>query len=161
MFRKIVLFPMFKNKDAVLVQQLVLKDNVGDGGKFGKRVRRICENKVELLATTLEKPEHISTDKNVVPCVNLSHTFRYEACVVAIFLHAYHLSASPREQFEGDAARTREQIECRGVFPAYVLVQDVEDVFFRKVGGGSGFERVRNVETSAFIFSRDDSHGVW
>ena len=78
--------------------------------------------------------------------------------VVAVFLHAHHLAASPREQLQGDAARTGKEVEGGGSVKVQVAVEHVEDVLLGKVGRRTGLERAGNVKMAPLEFSRDNSH---
>lgn len=46
---EVVVFAMLKDEDSVLGKEVLLEDEVGDGGKFTQCVWRVGKNEVELL----------------------------------------------------------------------------------------------------------------
>ena len=46
---EVVVFAMLKDEDSVLGKEILLEDEVGDGGKFTKCVWRVGKDEVELL----------------------------------------------------------------------------------------------------------------
>lgn len=46
---EVVVFAMLKDEDSVLGKDILLEDEVGDGGKFTKCVWRVGKDEVELL----------------------------------------------------------------------------------------------------------------
>lgn len=46
---EVVVFAMLKDEDAVLGKDILLEDEVGDGGKFTQCVWRVGKDEVELL----------------------------------------------------------------------------------------------------------------
>ena len=65
MAHKIVGLAMLNDEDAVGLEQIVLEDEVGDGVDVVKGIGRVGKDEVELLAATLDKPEHIAADEHV------------------------------------------------------------------------------------------------
>ena len=59
--REIMVLTMFKHKDAVILQQVVLKDEAGDGGQFLQGVGGIGKDEVKLLLARLDESERIAT----------------------------------------------------------------------------------------------------
>ena len=45
-------------------------------------------------------------------------------------------------------------------FKVQLVVQDIEKIFFCKVGSRTCFETLRDVETSVFVDTADYSHGL-
>lgn len=156
---EVVVLAVLEDEDAVGLEQAVLEHEVGNGGQLGQCVGRVGEDEVELLVARLEEAEHVAAHEYVVARVELLHALGDEGSVVAVFLHAHHLLAAAREQFERYAARSGEEVEGGGTVEVDVAVEHVEDVLLRKVGGGTGLEGAWHVEVAAFVYSGDDAHG--
>lgn len=54
---------MLKHKHTIGLQQVVLENEVRNGGKFRQSIRWISKNQVKLLAARLDKAEHIATNE--------------------------------------------------------------------------------------------------
>ena len=92
-------------------------------------------------------------------CLQLIHETADEAEVEWITLHRHHMSASSAQQFQGDASRTRKEVQCRGLFiEVQVSLQDIEEILLGKVGGGTGGKGLWNLKVPPFVFSCNDSH---
>ena len=156
---EVVVLTMFEDKDAVILQQSFLEDDVRDGRQFFESVWRIGKDEVVLLTTGLQKAEHIATKgfNGGVP-LELLETLLDEAVMVAVEFDADDAGASPREQFEGDAARACEEVEGFGTVEVDVLHQHVEDVLLGKIGGRPRLERTRNIKMPPLVFSSYYSH---
>ena len=61
MRREIVPFPVFQDKIALLLQQLLLKDIVRQQRQLRQRVRRICKDKIKPQRTSIQILKHIAT----------------------------------------------------------------------------------------------------
>ena len=76
---------MLKDKDAILLQQVFLENQVGNLGQFFQSVWRVGKDKVELLLTRLDETEDISADGNGgIVGREFFETFLYEAVVVTV-----------------------------------------------------------------------------
>lgn len=91
---EIMVFAVFKDKDAILLQQILLKDNIWDSRQILQGIRRIGKDKVELLMATLQKTEHIATNGDAGFGVQFLHTVLYKAVMINVLLHADHLLAT-------------------------------------------------------------------
>ena len=78
--------------------------------------------------------------------------------MLAVFLDRNDKRAAARKQLERDRSRSGKQIERAGRREVDVGAQDVEEIFFGKVGRRARLESARYVEMSSFIFSGNDSH---
>ena len=81
-----------------------------------------------------------------------------EAVVVAIHFDADDVGTAARYQFEGDAARAREEVEGCGAFKVHITRQDIEDVLLGKVGSGSCLETPWNLKVPSLVYACNDSH---
>lgn len=144
---------MLKDEDAVGLQKLMLEYQGRYGGQLLQGVRRVGEDKVELLMAFLHEAEDIATDKNTVSDAKLLHTVTDEAGVVTVGLHTHYGPAAPRQHLKRYAARAGEKVKCRRAFKVNVTFENIEDVLFCEICCRPCLERARNVEMAAFILS--------
>ena len=78
--------------------------------------------------------------------------------MVTVQLYAHHLLTTSRQQFQRDAARSREEVQGCSALEVDIARQYVEDVLLGKVRGGSCLERTWDIEMPSFIYACDDSH---
>ena len=98
MLGEVVVLAVFQTEDAIGQQQLVLEDEVGQGGDLLQRIGWVGKDEVELLVARLEKAEHVATDAKGIGifllAFELVQTLLNEAVVVAIELHTDYLPAA-------------------------------------------------------------------
>ena len=70
---KRVVFAVFQDEDAFGNQQIVLEDEVGQGGELLKCVGRVGKDKIELLVTGFQESKNVATDEQVVVRSNFLH----------------------------------------------------------------------------------------
>ena len=58
-----MVFAVFKDKNAVFLEQILLKDQIWYRWQFLQSVGRVGEDKVELLSARLDKPEDIPSER--------------------------------------------------------------------------------------------------
>ena len=155
---EVVVLAMFEHEDTIGLQQSLLKDKTGNLGEFFQGIGRIGKDKVKLLLARLNETEHVATKWNAGLGIELLQTVGDETVMVAIHLYADDMGAATRYQFEGDAARTREEVEGCGILKVQITRQYVEDVFLGEVGRGSCLETPWNLKVPALIFSCDNPH---
>ena len=160
MLREVVILAMFENEYPVFLQYTFLEDKVRDGWKFLKGVWRVGKDEVELLLTGLNKLKHIASERCGCLSSEFLKTLLDETVMVSIHLHANHSAASSGKKLQGDAASAGEKVEGCGFFEIYILVKNIEDVLFGKVGSRPRLESAWNVEMSALVYSCNDAHGV-
>ena len=179
-----MVFAVFEDKDAIRLQQVFLEDERRDGRQFLQCIGRVGKDKVELLFTALDKLKRIAPDRHhlfkhlgtvlfcltrlrgvavkqrrTVPgCLKFLQTLLDEAVMVAVGLDADYTAAAPREQFERDAARTREEIQCRRILEVEIAREHVEDVLFGEVGRRPRLKRAWDIEMPSLIFPSNDPH---
>ena len=66
MLREVMVLAVFEDQDAVGLQQLTFKDEVGNLGKLLQRIRRVGKDEVILLAAGLDEAEDICTQRKTV-----------------------------------------------------------------------------------------------
>lgn len=157
MLREIVVLAVLKDKDALLLQQILLKNEIGDARQILQGIRGIGKDEVELLMTTLQKAKYIAANRDAGLSIQLLQTVLYKTVMVGVLLYTNHLLATSREQFQRDAARAGKQIEGGRSVEVDIPQQHVEDILFRKVGGRPRLERARNLKMPAFIDACNDS----
>ena len=131
---------------------------VGQFGQFGQGVRGISENEIKLLPTTRHKAQSIAAIRTCGRIVELAKYGTDETKMLAVFLDRNDKRAAARKQLECDRSRPGKQIERAGRWEVDVGAQDVEEIFFGKVGRRARLKGARHVEMSSFIFSGNDSH---
>ena len=124
--REVVVFAMFEDEDAIGLQQSAIYHQVGHGRQFWQRIGWIGKDQVKRLVTRLDKAEHIATDEDMVLGAYLLDTLLDEACMIAIFLHTHNPLATTRKQFERDASRAREKVECCRFVKIEIATDDIE-----------------------------------
>lgn len=155
---EVVVLAMLENEDAVLVQEISAQDQVGNLRQFLQSVRRVGKDEVELLVATLQKTEHVATNQDIPVFVQLLEALADEVGVVTVGLHADHLLAATRHQFERDASRASEKVEGCGILKIYISLEHIENVLLGKIGSRTCLECTRYVEVTSFILSCNDSH---
>ena len=150
---------MFEHKESSLLEQATFHYDVGHLWQLLQSIRRIGKDEVEAFTTACQISKHIGTDGEGFLCLQLIHETADEAEVEWITLHRHHMSASSAQQFQGDASRTRKEVQCRGLFiEVQVSLQDIEEILLGKIGRRSGTERRGHIETTTSINSTYDSH---
>ena len=155
---EVIVFAMFKDKHTLLFQESFLEDEVWYRRQFLQGVGGIGKDEVILLLARLDISEHISTQGDASSGIQFFQTVLYETVVISVEFHANHLTASSGEQFEGDAACTREKVEGGGVFKVDITCQHVEDVLFGKIRRGPRLESAWNVKMPSLVFPCDNPH---
>lgn len=85
MLGEIIVFAMLKDKDAVVLQQVLLENQIGNLRQFFQSVWRVCKDKVKLLSARLDEAEDISADGNGgIVNREFFQTFLYETVVVPV-----------------------------------------------------------------------------
>ena len=149
---EIVVLAMFEHEDTIGLQQSLFKDETGNLGEFLQGIGRIGKDEIKLLFARLNETEGITTKRDAGLGIELLQTVGDETVMVAIHLYADDMGAATRYQFEGDAARTREEVEGCGILKVQITRQYVEDVFLGKVGRGSCLETPWNLKVPSLIF---------
>lgn len=152
--REVVVLAMFEHKESSLLEQATFHYDVGHLWQLLQSIRRIGKDEVEAFTTACQISKHIGTDGEGFLCLQLIHETADEAEVEWITLHRHHVSASSAQQFQGDASRTRKEVQCRGLFiEVQVSLQDIEEILLGKVGGGSGFESAWYLKAASLVFA--------
>ena len=159
MLGEIIVFAVFKDKNAIFLQQLLFKNQVRNLWQLLQGVRRISKDEVKLLVATLDETEHITSNAlNTLSCVQLIYTLLNKTMMVTIQFYTHHLSAATRQQFQRDAACAREKVKGRGTIEIDVTRQHVEDILLCKVRRRACLECARNIKMPTLIFPCDNSH---
>lgn len=159
MRREVVGLAVLQNEDTIRLQQLLLHDNIGKLGQLLEGIGRVGEDEVVLLTAGLKETEHIATDRDAHLGIKFFQTILNETVMVAVHLHAYHLLAATRDEFQRYASRSGEEVEGCSLLEIDILQQHVEDVLLGEVGSRTGLEGAGNLEMATFIFSCYDTHG--
>ena len=78
--------------------------------------------------------------------------------MVTVEFDTDHTAATTREQFEGDAACARKEIQCLGSLKVDILRQHIKDILLGEVRCRPRLETPWNIEVPSLISSCDDSH---
>ena len=87
---------MRKHQHAVLLQQIPLKNQVGNLWQFRQCIWRVGKDHVKLLVACSDKAEHVAADGDATVCAQFLQTLFDKSMMVAVGLHAHHLPAFPR-----------------------------------------------------------------
>ncbi len=155
---EVVVFAMFEDEDALGLEQALLEDEPRNPGQLLQGIGRIGKDEVELLFARLDETEGIATKGDAGLRVEFLQAVGDETVVVAIQFDTEYMGTAARHQFEGDAARAREEVEGRGSFKVHITRQDIEDVLLGKVGGGPCLETSWNLKVSSLVYACNDSH---
>ena len=162
MLGEIVVLTVLENEDTTFFQQVLLEDEVGNGGQLLQGVWRISKDEIILLVAGLDVAEDVGTKSNGLPCPipfgKTLDTLLDKAVMVAVKLYADHLGTSSRQQLERDAARTGKEVESCGTLKVDVAHQYIEDVLLGEVRRGPRLERAGNIEVPPLVFSSNNSH---
>ena len=158
---EVVLLAMLEDQETAGLEHLLFENEIRDGRQLGESVGWVGEDEIELLLAGADETEDVAADEDVVAVGRyLLHTLTDERGVVAVCLHAYHRRATARQHLERYAARACKEVESVGTVKVDVSADDVEDVLFGEVGGGSCLEGSGNVEVATLVYSSYYSHIV-
>ena len=159
MMGKVLLRSVLKDKESVLLEQALRKDDVGQFGQLRQGVGRIGKDEVELLAALRHELKGITAYGQACLVLKLVEKLLDEAMVSSVKLHANDATATSADEFERDASRAGEEVEsCRLLAEVDVGLQDIEEILLGKVRRGPCREATGHVEVPAFVFACDDSH---
>ena len=128
-----MVFAVLKDKHTLRLQESFLEDEVRYRRQFLQSVWRIGKDEVILLFARLDITEHITTEGDASGGIQFFQTVLYKTVVVSVHFHANHLTTSSGEQFQGDTACTREQVEGGGILKVEIPCEHVEDILLGKV----------------------------
>ena len=78
--------------------------------------------------------------------------------VVAVGLYTHYACTTSRDEFEGYAARAREEVEGIYTVKVDIAIEHIEDILLGKVCCGSGLERTRHIEVATLVLSCNYTH---
>ena len=135
MMTEVVVFAVLQNKQTILFQKSLFKNQIRYLWNLLQRVRRVSKDKVILLVAGFQEFKDVCSQRNTVFVAQFPGAFADEAMVVAVHLDAYHLLATTRHEFQRYAACTREEVKRGGIFQVHILNQHVKDIFLGKIRG--------------------------
>ena len=106
----------------------------------------------------LQEAEYIATYQNIPFFIEFLETLADEIGMVTVCFYAYHLLATARYEFQGDASCSCEKVEGSGIFKVNVTLEHIEDVLLGEVCCRARLECTGNVKMASLIFSCNDSH---
>ena len=78
--------------------------------------------------------------------------------MVAVGLYTHYACTTSRDEFEGDAACAREEVEGIDTVKVDIAIEHIEDILLGKVCCGSGLERTRHIEVATLVLSCNYTH---
>ena len=78
-----------------------------------------------------------------------------------MFVYAGDVLRSPGGKFKSNASDAAEHVEDRHIFKIKIIIQDIEEPCFSKIGGGPHRKVAGCCEVSTFKCSAYDSHRIW
>ena len=93
MLGEVMVFAMLQHEETLGLQQLSLKDDVGQRWQLLQGVGWVGKDKVELLLTAFQKTKSLSTQRHYGDCFRqFMDTVTDETVVVSVQLYAHHLT---------------------------------------------------------------------
>ena len=150
---------VLEDKDTVFSQKPALEDQSRDCWEFFQGVRWVGKDKIELLLTGFYEAEDIATDRQNVRCRTESlQAVLDKAVVVAVEFDTDDLTASAREQFKGNTASARKEVEGACTVEVDIVGKHIKDILLGKISCGPCLEVSGNIEMTSFIDTCNDSH---
>ena len=159
MMGEVVLLAVLKDKEAVGLEKVAAKDDVGQLGYLRQGVWRVGKDEVELLAALCHELEDIAANGQRRCVLKLVEELLDEAVVTHIKLYADNSTATSADKFERNATRAGEEVECCRLFAEVkIALQDIEEVFLGKVRRWTCRKAAWHFEMPALVFASDDAH---
>lgn len=155
---EVVVFAVFEYEQPRGFEELRAEKAVGEFAQFAEGIRWVGKDEVEALTTAVDEAQGIGTKWNNRLIAQRTEHLRKKAEMLAVTLHAHDTWTASGEEFQTDTPRTCEEVECRGLLKVEIGAEDVEKIFFRKVGRWTCLEIARHIEVSPFVFACDDAH---
>lgn len=161
-FEAVVLI-VLQDEPTAWLQQFFLKNQIWQRINGGQGVRRACKNIIESSGCPFDEFEYVGEgDFYKILYIKLFGCFLYEFHAGGKVVHVRDILAAPRYEFIAVAAGASEKVEYLNCFKVEVIVQNVEQSFFGKIGGRAGWPFVcRRVKAASFEFTGNDSHEMY
>lgn len=125
-------------------------------------IRRICKNEVVYGLCIPDKFQNVGFYRRDFPCtlklpghhLNMTQTD-------GVKINRCHMSAFSGEKFEGNVSGTGTQIQNLHVGSQVAMLQNIEQAFLGKIGGGPGRKSFRYRVIPGFVFPADYTHSSW
>ena len=160
MLGEVVGLAVLEDEHAIVGEEVVGEAEVWYLGEVLQGIRRVGEDEVELDVAALYELEHIALDEVAAAVAQLLYALTNEAGVVAVFLHAHHLPASARQQFEAYAASAGKEVESGGAIEIDIAPHHIEDVLLGEVCRRASLKRMRHIEVPPLVYASDYAHDV-
>ena len=150
---------MFKHKETIFLQDVFPHDQIWQFAQPRQLIGGICKDNVELFVASLQEAENITPHGNGSKILQLFHKTLNKRIMQRFLLHGHHTPAPPAQEFQGDAPRTSEQVQCRGfLLKVQVPLKHIEQVFLGKVRGWTSLESAWHIKMPSLIFPCNNSH---
>ena len=155
---EVVVLAMFEDEDAFGSKDVLLEYEVGYLGQFLEGVGGIGKDEIKLLSARLDEAEYITTDRGAYIGAEFLKALWDKGMVVAVGLNTYYTGTTSRDEFEGDAACSWEEVEGIDTVKVDIAIEHIEDILLGKVCCGSGLERTRHIEVATLVLSCNYTH---
>ena len=157
---EVVVLAMFEDEDAFGSEDVLLEYEVGNLWQFLEGVGRVGKDEIKLLAAWLDEAEYIATDRGAYIGVEFLKALLVIVMVVAVGLNTHYACTTSRDEFEGDAACSWEDVEGIDTVKVYIAIEHIEDIRRGKVCCGSGLESSWYIEVATLVLSCNYSHSI-
>ena len=149
---------MFEYEDAVVGQEVFLKDRIGQLRQRLMGVWRVGEDDVELLVGPFEQVEHICSHHMQVLYIEPRSGTLYEICARSVDIDSGYLFGTTRDELEGDGTRAGEEVHNCTIFIIDIVVQYVEQSLLGHICRRTDRQVGRRIESPSLQRARDNTH---
>lgn len=150
---------MLKNKEALGADEPSIDDKVGQLVDFGHGVWGVGEDEIVSVCRALYELQGIAVyDMERIGNAKLLSRLDDEPMMNLVPLDRRDIGAATRGKLIGDGARACEEVEHLNILEINDIGEDIEYVFFGKVGCWPGIERLGRVETSPTELAANYAH---
>lgn len=157
---KIIIFAMLEDKYTIGCQYVLSENHIGNLWQFLEGVGRVGKDEIKLLSARFDESEHITTDRGAYIGAQFLKALGNKGMVVAVGLYTDYTCTTSRHEFEGYAARAREEVEGIYTVKVDIAIEHIEDILLGKVCCGSGLESSWYIEVATLVLSCNYSHSI-
>ena len=155
---EVMVLAVLQDEPSVGLEQLLLKDQIGQGRQLLQGIRRIGIDEIETDMTGMQEPEHIAAHDTQIMNTELPAGLDDEILLGMRQLHRRHLTRTATDKLQSDTTRTGKQIEHVHPLEVHAVLEQVEQALLGEVGGRPRGDIFRGRQSPPPILSTDDPH---